>query len=186
MRRKVKNKMKKISVISLMLVLAMCVAVFSGCAKKEETEAPDGMKLASGEKVDYYMYVPETWKVDNSELYTAAYFSSGDATSISATAYGISAEITTVDAWWTLFEEEMAGVYSNISEIAKADAKIDGIDGKEFTFSATLGDQEYNFIITAVIKDYYVYYITYTSIPEYNEDHLEERTQVIDAFRFKD
>ncbi len=178
--------MKKISVISLILVLTMCVAVFSGCGKKEETDAPDGMKLASGEKVDYYMYVPETWKVDNSELYTAAYFSSGDATSISATAYGISVEIATVDDWWKLFEEEMAGVYSEISEITAADAAIDGIKGREYTFSATLGEQEYNFIITAVIKDYYVYYITYTSIPEYNEDHLEERVQVIDAFRFKD
>ena len=178
--------MKKISVISLVLVLCMCVAAFAGCAKKEESDAPDGMKLASGEKVDYYMYVPETWKVDHSELYTAAYFSSGDATSISATAYGISADITSVDDWWTLFEEEMAGVYSDISEITSTDAKIDGIDGKEYTFSATLGEQEYNFIVTAVINNYYVYYITYTSVPEYNEDHLEERVQVIDAFRFKD
>ena len=67
--------MKKISVISLMLVLCMCVLSFAGCAKKEESDAPDGMKLASGEQVDYYMYVPETWKVDNSQLYTAAYFS---------------------------------------------------------------------------------------------------------------
>ena len=65
------------------------------------------------------------------------------------------------------------------------EASIDGIDGKEYSFSATLGEQEYNFIITAVIKDYYVYYITYTSVPEYNEDHVEERAQVIDAFRFK-
>lgn len=178
--------MKKISVISLMLVLCMCVLSFAGCAKKEESDAPDGMKLASGEQVDYYMYVPETWKVDNSQLYTAAYFSSGDATSISATAYGISADITSVDAWWALFEEEMAGVYSEISEVTSTDAKIDGIEGKEYTFSATLGEQEYNFIVTAVINNYYVYYITYTSIPEYNEDHLEERVQVIDAFRFKD
>lgn len=180
--------MKKISVISFILALVMCIAVFAGCSKKKEQEidTPDGMILASGDKVDYYMFVPETWKVDKSDLYTAAYFSHGDATSISTTAYGINADIEKVDDWWKLFEEEMKSVYTDVSKVKKSDAKIDGIKGKEYSFTAKLAEQEYNFIITAVLKDYYIYYITYTSTPEYNEDHLEERTEVIEAFEFKD
>lgn len=180
--------MKKTSFVSLILALVMCLAVFSGCSKDKDDEikAPDGMILASGDKVDYYMFVPETWKVDKSDLYTAAYFSHGDATSISTTAYGINADVVKVDDWWKLFEEELGSVYTDISKIEKTDAKIDGIKGREYSFSAKLADVEYSFIITAVIKDYYVYYVTYTSTPEYYEDHLEERDSVIDAFEFKD
>lgn len=189
--------MKKISVIALILAAAACLAVFSGCKKDgEDIKAPAGMILASSDQVDYYMFVPETWKVDKSDLYTSAYFSHGDATSISTTAYSLSGEVPSLDDWWNGpegsenedkgFFDEMSLVYTDISEVKESKAKIDGIKGKEYSFSAKLAGKEYIFIITAVIKGYNVYYITYTSTPEYNEDHLEERTQVIDAFKFKD
>ena len=72
--------MKKISVIALVLAFCMCFCLLAGCgAKDNKSSAPKGMKLASGENVDYCMYVPENWKVDKSDLYTSAYFSSGDA-----------------------------------------------------------------------------------------------------------
>ncbi|MBE6588181.1 MAG: hypothetical protein E7647_07200 [Ruminococcaceae bacterium] len=175
--------MKKLLVIALALV--MCLSALAGCSKKEEPEAPSGMKLASGDNVDYYMYVPEMWRVDKSDLYTSANFSSGDPTSISATAYAISSDIKSVGDWWAGFEKEMATVYTEISEVEETDAKLDGIKGKEYAFTASLAGQKYNFIITAVIKDYYVYYITYTSVPEYNENHLKERTQMVEAFKFE-
>ncbi len=176
--------MKKI--VALAMALVMCLCVFAGCKNNNESSAPKGMKLASGENVDYYMYVPESWRVDKSDLYTAAYFSSGDATSISATAYGVGSEEKTAKDWWKGFEKEIKGVYSEVSEAKESAAKLDGVKGTEFTFSAKLADKEYKFIVTAVIKDYYVYYITYTSTPDYYEDHLEELEQVIDSFEFKD
>ncbi|MBQ8914643.1 MAG: hypothetical protein IJ046_00530 [Clostridia bacterium] len=175
--------MKKLSVVALLLALVTCFFAFVGCSKKDPS-VPDGMILASGENVDYFMYVPEGWKVDKSELYTSAYFSSGDATSISTTAYGVSAETATVDAWWKTFEPQLKSVYTDISEIAVTDAKLGGIEGKEYSFTAKLAEKEYNFIITAVVKDFYIYYVTYTSTPEYNEDHLEERVKVIESFEF--
>lgn len=173
-------------IIALVLCLAALLCTFAGCAKEQDSEVPKGMQLASGENVDYFMYVPEAWKVDKSELYTAAYFSAGDATSISATAYGISAEIQSVSDWWKAFEPQMTALYKDVSEITETEARIDGIEGREYSFTAKLNEKEYNFIVTAVIKDLYVYYITYTSTPEYNEDHLEERVQVIENFDFKD
>lgn len=171
-------------IITLALALVMCLAVFCSCSK-QDPNVPAGMKLASSENVDYFMYVPENWRVDKSDLYTSANFSSGDPTSISATAYAISSDIKSLGDWWKGFEKEMAEVYKDISKVEKTKAKLGGIKGEEYSFTATLGEQQYNFVITAVIKDYYVYYITYTSVPEYNENHLEERTQVVEAFEFK-
>ena len=63
--------MKRISVVALILAAALSLFAFVSCGEKEEVKAPDGMKLASGEDVDYYMYVPETWRVDRSDLYTS-------------------------------------------------------------------------------------------------------------------
>lgn len=178
--------MKKISVIALVLAFCMCFCLLAGCgAKDNKSSAPKGMKLASGENVDYCMYVPENWKVDKSDLYTSAYFSSGDATSISVTAYGVGSEEETVGDWWKKFEKEIGEVYK-ISDVKETKAKLDGIKGSQYSFKGTLADNEYNFIITAILKDYYVYYITYTSTPEFYEDHLEELDQVIEAFEFKD
>ena len=177
--------MKRISVVALILAAALSLFAFVSCGEKEEVKAPDGMKLASGEDVDYYMYVPKTWRVDRSDLYTSAYFSSGDATSISATAYGVTGGVATLEEWWKSFCEEASAVYGEFKEVDTKKAKLGGIEGQEYTFTAKLGEQQYNYIITAVIKDYYVYYVTYTSTPDYYEDHLEERTAVIESFEFK-
>ena len=178
--------MKKISVIALFLAAILSLTAFVSCGeKKEEIEAPDGMILASGEDVDYLMFVPETWKVDRSDLYTSAYFSSGDATSISVTAHNITGGAATLDEWWKSFCDEAKTVYGEFTEVDTKKAKLDGVEGKEYTFTAKLGEAQYNYIITAVIKDYYVYYVTYTSTPDYYEDHLEELKTVIEAFEFK-
>ena len=175
--------MKKL--ISLILVLCTCLALFAGCAKKSDDNAPDGMKKASGDNVDYTMYVPTAWEVDRSDLYTSAYYPGRtDMTNISATAYAIAADIATVEDWWKIHEKDLKDLYGEMSEVAVTNARLGGVEGKEFTFTGKYGDTQYNVIVTAAIKDFNVYYLTYTSTSEYNEDHLEERTQIVEAFRF--
>ncbi len=177
--------MKKVSIISLVLVLCMCLSVFAGCAKKSDENAPDGMKKASGDNVDYSMYVPTAWEVDSSDLYTSAYYPGRtDKTNVSATAYAIAGDIATVEDWWKMFEKDLGEIYTEMSEVTAVSARLGGIDGKDFVFTGKHGGTEYNVMITAVIKDFYVYYLTYTSTPENNENHLEERQQIVDAFRF--
>ncbi|MBR6675871.1 MAG: hypothetical protein IKL24_00890 [Clostridia bacterium] len=172
-------------IISLLLVLCMCLAVFAGCAKKNDEKAPDGMKKASGNNVDYSMYVPTAWEVDRNDLFTSAYYPGRtDKTNISATAHAIAGDIATVEDWWKTFENDLSNICTEMSKVAVTKARLGGVDGKEFTFTGKNGGTEYNFIITAVIKDFYVYYLTYTSPTEYNEKHLEERTMIVEAFRF--
>ena len=157
-------------------------------------DIPQGMKLASGENVDYYMFVPESWNVDRSDLYTNAVFSSGDPssldhTSISTTVYAVSNDIQCVDDWWNKedgFLAELSLVYTDISEISEAEATLGGVDGIEYSFTAKLGGVEYCFVITAVWSDFYIYFVTYTSMPQYTDEHADDRAQVIESFTFKD
>ena len=176
--------MRKISVVALLLAALLSLTALVSCGEKEEVKAPDGMKLASGEDVDYFMFVPEAWRVDRSDLYTSAYFSSGDATSISVSAYGLTGGVADLDSWWKSFSDEAKTVYGEFNEVESKKAKIDGIEGKEYTFTAKLGETQYNYIVTAVIKDYYVYYVTYTSTPDYFDVHKESIDKIVQEFTF--
>lgn len=176
--------MKKISMLLCAALMIMSALLLVSC-NGQETDAPSGMVLASSEDADYIMYVPENWRIDKSTLYTSAYFSSGDATSISAAAYGMSYTDKTADDWWKSFEEDMQGLYTDISDVTEEGAELGGVSGTKYTFSASLNGQQYNFIITAALRSNYIYYITYTSVPEFYEDHLEELDDVIANFAFK-
>lgn len=171
-------------ILSLIIAVLTVSALLCGCSKSAEG-VPSGMKKASSDDADYVMYVPEDWRVDKSTLYTAAYYSSGDATSISATAYGMNYDDTTVDDWFAGFMEEFKSVYTDVSEAQSEEAKLGGIDGMKYIFSGTLNGQIYDYIITAAIRQNYIYYITYTSTPEFYEKHLDSLEDVIVNFSFK-
>ncbi len=175
--------MKKtgILLVSLLLILGMALG---GCAK-QDPDVPAGMQLASSEDADYLFYVPEGWRVDKASLYTAAYFSSGDATSMSVTAFGMNMTDDSVSSWWERYTGQFADIYDAMEVTAEEEAELGGIDGMKYTFEATLNEKEYQYIIVAALRENYIYYITYTSTPEYYEDHLDELDLALEHFAFK-
>ncbi len=177
--------MKKfVRILSLTVAVLTVLSLFAGCAKKDP-EIPSGMKKASGDEADYIMYVPEEWRVDKSTLYTAAYYSSEDPTSISTTAYGMNFGDTGIDDWFGGFMEEFKGIYTDVTEPETEKTKLGGAEGMKYTFSGTLNGTVYNYVITAAIRSNYVYYVTYTSTPQYYQAHLEALDDVIRNFAFK-
>ena len=175
--------MKKTGILLILLLLAIG-AILSGCAD-QDPDVPEGMQLASSEDADYLFYVPEGWRLDKSSLYTSAYFSSGDATSISATAFGMNLTDTSVNDWWEKYKEQFEGIYENVEFSEGEETKLGGVEAMKYTISATLNEKDYQYIIVAALRDSYIYYITYTSTPEYYEDHLDALDQVIECFAFK-
>lgn len=193
--------MKKIiSIISLLLCTAM---LFAGCGEQNETGAPDGYQLISSEEADYNLYVPSDWIPGISNLSTSAYFSRGaDATSISVTAFGANIAGETVESWWEGYKGEFEAEFDNFEVVSEEDAQLGGVDGKKYTFTATKGFNEttapaegetapeatpkqYNFVCVAVVKDTYVYFLLYTSTPEYYEEHLDTLSEVVNYFSFE-
>ena len=174
--------MKKTGFFLVTLLLALSM-VLGGC-EKQDSSVPAGMQLASSEDADYLFYVPEGWRVDKSSLYAAAYFSSGDATSISVTAFGMNMTDDTVSSWES-YAEQFASIYEEMEVTAEEKTVLGGVDGMKYAFDATLNEKEYQYIIVAAVRENYVYYITYTSTPKYYEDHLDELDLVLEHFAFK-
>ena len=172
-----------LSVIALLMVPVLFLA---GCGDKTPSDIPDGYQLASNDDCDYLFYVPETWVVDNQTLYTSTYYSAGDSSGISVTAYGMNFEDEAVEDWWNGYEAQFNEAFESYELLSTEDATLGGVEGKKFTYTAKMADKQYNFICIAVVKNEYVYYMLYTSTPEYYENHLETLDEVVSYFEFKD
>ena len=175
--------MKKI--IAALLVFTALLSLGACRQQTAEESAPAGMKLASGEHADYLFYVPEDWRVDSADLFTAAYYSSGDSTSINVMAYGVSPGMNELSECWEYYVKEFSDVFSSMEVTAEEETKLGGVPAMRYSFDATLAQKEYRYVIVATLRNHYVYYVTYTSTPEFYENHLEALDQVIDAFAFK-
>lgn len=179
--------MKKRSA-ALILAILMVLASLASCSK-EESEIPAGMKIASSEDTDYVMYVPENWIVDKSTLYTSAYSpayaNKGDASNVSVTAYGLGANETTVEKWFESFYETFTATYEEVSEYTTKEVEFGEQKAVQFGFSGKLNSLEYDYIIVATIHGHYIYYLTYTSTPEFAADHLTDIETITANFKFK-
>ncbi len=173
---------RTISIISLFLALCLILA---GCGNKSEEGVPDGYQLASSDEADYLFYVPSGWIVDTSTLYTSAYVSAGDASSVSLTAYGLERESTTVADWWNGYTEQFGKAFTDMETVSEKEITMGGVSGIQYTYTAKMADTQYNFVCSAVIRGSNVYYMLYTSTPTYYENHLEELDGIISNFNFK-
>ena len=173
--------------IKLMALLSVFAVVFCGCTSKQtDPDAPDGFKIASSEEADYIFYVPESWDVETSSLYTSAYLEvSGVKSSLSVTAYGMQFTDQTVEDWWSTYTEQFTEAFDNF-EVVKEDAvTMGGVEGKKYEYTATLAEGQYSFLCAAVVKNQYVYYMLYTATPENYSANLTDVESAISYFEFK-
>ena len=65
------------------VMAALCLALCACQKTPTEVDVPHGMILASSDIVDYYLFVPQGWRVDMSGGMVSAYKSAEDPTSVS-------------------------------------------------------------------------------------------------------
>lgn len=174
--------MKKI--LSIILVLVFALTLMTACGKK--ADAPKGMKLASGDAASYSLFIPKDWKIDVQTGYTAAHVSEEDKTNVSVTVYDLEHTNSTVDEWWEVNSADFAVVCTDYKEIRiGADTVLDGVNAKEYVYSAKLGSAEYTYHQVAAVTDSgTVYVITYTTTPDKYESHLETFNKITSEFKF--
>ena len=173
--------MKKIISVALSLVL-LCSLLVS-CNRSGD--APDGMKLASGEKADYYLYIPEDWVIDLQTGATTAHVSSTDLSNVTASSWTLEYSDDTVDTW---HERELEGLnagFDDYKEESVRETTLDGAYAKEYVFTAKLGGKDRKYRQIAAIKGTSVYAITYSTTPELYDEHNDEADDIFAQFRFR-
>ena len=167
-------------IIALALTLSMLT--LSGCGA--DNEAPTGYKTASGEAADYTFFVPEEWNVDLTTGATSAYCSTEDPSSVSVRAWELPNTDTTLDEWWAMNLEDISMVFQNVEVSEPENAMLDGVHGQKYTYTADLGEFSYKIQQTAALRGGSVYLVTYTSLADTFDSHLEEVSNMISFFRF--
>lgn len=169
--------------ISLGLIIIFILALLTACG--ESGSAPMGFKEISDEALTYHFYVPDEWTSDLSTGVTCAYYSGRDPSSISVTAFELDTSITGIDDYWALSEAEFKQVFPDMEYVDISDCTLDGVGAKQYTYTASLGEDSYKFMQVVSIRNNQVYIITYTALAENYDQHIEDVIAMLDYFDFK-
>ncbi len=177
---------KYLKITSFLVVFVLALTALCSC--KDKPEAPDGYKLVSDlDYVDYYLFVPNSWVLDDSSAMTCAYVSDEDRTSVSVIQRNrVSSESDSLDVWYNDYyipslKDDLGG---SIVEKSSEDIKLDGVDAKKHYIDITINGATYNFIVIVAYTNASFYCVTYTSMGELFEKNLETFNTILTEFKF--
>ena len=188
-------------IISIVLAL-ISIFAFASC-NREEGEAPMGMKNASGESADFYLYVPDDWTVntDKNDLMASARASESDPSNITMIGFEDGqGEYETIDGFWTYYKGEFENrIFDKITDAESGESKTsftlktDGdeilIDGnnaaKKYEYSGKIAGSDFSYMQIIIKRGSVFYIFTYTSTPDLYEAHEGELDLIVKYIEFK-
>ena len=175
------NSVKILCAVMAALCLALCA-----CQKTPtEVDVPDGMILASSDIVDYYLFVPQGWRVDMSGGMVSAYKSAEDPTSVSVMTWETPyADDTPADVW-EMYKGEFESVFSDFTEESSTSMLLDGGAAEKYVYTGTLAGNTFRYTQVITVRHSAAYLITVTEITSSTADHTEDITAILDNFRWK-
>ena len=184
----------KRSLCFLIATLTLLTLVLTGCSDKT---APDGYQNAAGDSEAFYLYVHTTWVLNNSGGTASAYYSSDDYSNVSMTCMVIDpGEMDELEEYKTITLAELESVLpdfkvvetpvdSDIPEEDRVPLTLGGRDAISFEYECTLAGETYRYKQVVTLKDDFFYLLTYTSLAENYDKHLEAVAGIVENVTFK-
>ncbi|HHX54007.1 MAG TPA: hypothetical protein GX704_03765 [Clostridiales bacterium] len=177
-------KKKTFRSAAALLALILLMLSFSSCGKSDGV--PDGMKLASGDAVDYIMYVPENWVTDISTGATTAYVSENDRSNVSLIAFDLDDPNETAPDFWEKYKDDLISTFPDAVFSEEDNTVIDGSTAAiKRGFTATVTGDPYKFEMVIFNHFGAMYIFTYTATQEKFDLHLEDVGNIIQNIKFK-
>ena len=188
---------------SILCTLLASVFVFLCACTQTQTDTPSGMKLASVDAADYYMYVPSSWTVADQDGITSAYVSIADKSNVTCARYAISNEavfdipadrdenkpdaVIYAENYWTGYTTELEGRLPGYRLISgPVSAMLNGMPAVRCRYTASLSGKEYNFDMVICVRErMYAYLLTYTAETEKYDTNLQSFEKIISEFVFQ-
>lgn len=170
--------------VALLLPLVSCGAQDQG----EGVEIPLGMKPASADSDNYYLFVPEGWFVSRTGDTVLAYASYYDRTTVSLTTLRMTSP--SVQAYWEAHEGEFSSLFGDYALTGPAEElQTSEIWDVRYLYTVTYDETAYGGIQYFSLRGDYLYVLTYTAAmgSEGNspyEKHYEELSRIVDTFLF--
>ena len=169
--------------LSLILTLVLAAVCFASCAS--DSDVPAGMVRASDEIVDYDLFVPDGWVVDQTGGAVSAYRSTQDPTSVSVMVWNLPYADTKIGDWWETYQSEFETVFSDFTVESTETTMLDGAAATKYVYTGKLGEATYRYTQTACIRRGSVYLMTFTENTAVLTDHTEDFTKILTYFRWR-
>jgi len=171
--------------------LSMISKEFVICDKPEpindeyvDKKTPEGMKIASNDKLEYRLYVPKSWICNSQSEKSEAYYPESGKTNVSVTS--LSPEVQTPLSDYVLScEDSYATSLSGYQLIDKTETTVADKNAIMLNFSTAYDG------ITIKTRQYFILYsglfytITYTATEENFELHLADLEKIVAEFDFR-
>lgn len=152
--------------------------------QKTDEKTPSGMKIASGDNVEYVLYVPMSWICNSASGANSAYVNESGKPNFSVTSYSPDVEMTASE-YFEFAEKSYTANLAGYTRVSESDTKVHGIDAKSYVYTVTYGGVEYKIMQTITIYGGTVYSLTYTAPADAFEAHLGEVNTIISRFIFR-
>ena len=173
-------------------VVTAVTSTFLLCDKSEpendelvDKNTPEGMKIASHDKIEYRFYVPRSWICNSESGISEAYYPESEKTNVTVTSYSPDEE-TSAAEYVALCEEEYKAAILGYELIEKADGfKVAGRDAVSITFKANYDGVDYKIRQTTFMYNEMIYSITYTATDAAFDLHTDDLEKMIAEFTFR-
>ena len=149
-----------------------------------DANAPTGMKIASGDEVEYLFFVPESWSPnETSNVYAAT---APDGSFVSVVPYLPSSEGISVEGYFEKSEEIMKTTSGTLYK--RLDAKettFGGGKALQYEYEYTVGGVTYRYLQIIIGYKSMIYNLTYTALPQNFEANRADVEAIIAAFTFR-
>ena len=149
-----------------------------------DKKTPDGMKIASGKKLEYRLYVPTSWICHSESGMSEAYYPESGRPNVTVTSYSPDEDMT-AEEYFEICEEEYKKNLSEYTFIGSEERKIDECDAISFIYTASYDGVTYKLMQTVFARQGLVYSFTYTATESGFDSHLEDVETMMDAFIFR-
>ena len=182
-------------ILSFTLILISILTLVS--CSREEGEAPLGMKIASDDAAEFYLYVPKEWEVttEKNSLMASARASESDPSNVTMIGFEDGGnEYETIDEFWAYYASEFETRIFDLDENGATTFKltlggesttIDGIAAKRYEYSGSVAGSEFKYAMVIAKSGPVFYIFTYTSKTEFYDNNLSDIDKVLNYIEFK-
>lgn len=178
----------KIASIVSSFVLCEKAEIVGDCVADKKT--PDGMKIASSDKLEYRFYVPQSWICSSTSPVSEAYYPESERTNVNLSSYSPDNKggtAMTLDEYVSDVRSGNAKALENIGNIESAECQVAGKRAISDTFTVELDGQRLKLrqVMLYSSTSGLFYTFTYTATDVKFDEHIADFDAMLTAFTFR-
>ena len=153
--------------------------------KIPSVEAPEGMKLVTGNDVAYRFFAPEAWIIGEADAAALVYASETDRSNVTVLGYAAPDGYSVADYWKDVQDDYKAALQDYTLTAEPASSTMGGKRATVYEYTYSLGGVSYKCRQTICVYGYMIVVMTYTALSENYDAHLSEAEQMQNALIFR-